>query len=84
MKSRPLLATLLLLSLLGCSKLTMDNYMQIKVGMTYDEVVKLIGKPENCDDLLGLRNCSWSHASSSVKVSFAGDKVLLFSSSNLK
>lgn len=84
MNFRPLLIALPLLALLGCGKLNMDNYKQIKVGMAFDEVVGLIGKPANCDDLMGLRNCSWEEGNSTVKVSFAGEQVLLFSSSNLK
>lgn len=70
--------------LLGCSKLTLENYQQIRIGMTYDEVVALIGKPDRCDDLMGLRNCTWGDASSGAQVSFAGDKVILFSSTDLK
>jgi hypothetical protein len=84
MKTRTLLGLALLLALLGCSKLTMDNYNKITVGMSYDEVVKLIGKPDKCDDAMGLRTCTWGDESRSVHVNFVGDKVLLFSSSNLK
>lgn len=74
------LATLLL----GCSKLTLENYQQIRIGMSYDEVVALIGKPARCDDLMGLRSCTWGDASGGAQVSFAGGKVILFSSTNLK
>ena len=71
--------------LLGCSnKLSLENYQKITVGMPYDEVVQLIGKPGSCDDVMTMRNCTWGDASSSVNVSFVGGKVLLFSSSNLK
>jgi hypothetical protein len=84
MKIKYLLGLGLLLMLLGCSKLTQENYDKISIGMSYDEVVKLIGKPNTCDDMLGLRSCTWSDDSSSVDVKFAGDKVLLFSASNLK
>ena len=31
----------------GCSKLTLENYNKISVGMEYDAVVELIGPPEN-------------------------------------
>jgi hypothetical protein len=84
MKPRTLLGLGLLLILLGCSKLTMDNYKKITVGMTYDQVVQLIGKPDKCDDVMGLRTCLWGSTQRSVHVSFADDKVLLFSSNNLK
>ena len=85
MNLRPLLASsILLLTLLGCSKLSMENYSRITLGMPYDKVVQLIGKPGKCDDVMGLRSCTWGDDSRSVQVSFAGNEVLLFSSRNLK
>ena len=36
----------LVLTMLGCSKLTLENYNKIAVGMQYDEVTQLIGPPE--------------------------------------
>lgn len=84
MKIQPLIGLILLTALLGCSKLTVQNYGKITVGMPYDEVVKLIGTPDKCDDVMGLRSCNWGDEKQSVAVSFAGDKALLFSSKNLK
>ena len=84
MTSKTVLSMGLLLMLLACSKLTLENYNKIQVGMSYDEVVKLIGKPEKCDDVMGLRNCTWGNEQRSINVSFAGEKVLFFSSNSLK
>lgn len=84
MKTVPLLALVLAVALAGCSKLTAENYNKLAAGMTYDEVVQLIGKPDRCDDVMGFRSCAWGDESRSVHVQFAGDKVLLFSSSNLR
>lgn len=84
MKVETILAAGLLLMLLGCSKLTLENYNKIEPGMHFDEVTKLIGQPEKCDDLMGVRNCTWGDDKRSINVTFAGSKVLLFSSSNLK
>jgi len=33
----------LMLTMSGCSKLTLENYNKIAMGMPYDEVVRLIG-----------------------------------------
>jgi hypothetical protein len=74
----------LLLVMLGCSKLTLENYNKISAGMTYEEVTQLIGSPDQCDDVLGVRSCEWGDEKHSVNVSFLGGKVILFSSSNLK
>jgi hypothetical protein len=49
MKIRTLVAMGLVLAMLGCSRLTLENYSQISVGMRYDEVTRLIGSPDRCD-----------------------------------
>ena len=74
----------LLLVMLGCSKVTLENYNKISVGMSYDEVTQLIGSPDTCDDVMGVRNCLWGDEKRSINISFVGSKVLLFSSSNLQ
>lgn len=84
MKIRTLAVISLFLVLLGCSKITLENYDKIAVGMRYDEVVQLLGAPDRCDDVMGVRNCKWGDEKRSVNVSFVAGKVLLFSSSNLK
>ncbi|MCL5059840.1 MAG: hypothetical protein M1449_04595 [Candidatus Thermoplasmatota archaeon] len=84
MKIRTVLAMGLLLAMPGCSKLTLENYSKIAVGMPYDEVTELIGSPDECDDVMGVRNCLWGDEKRSVNVSFVADKVLLFSSNNLQ
>jgi len=84
MKVKSLLGAALLLLVLGCSQLTQENYNKITVGMSYDEVTALIGKPDTCDDVMGVRNCVWGDEKRSVQVGFVADKVLLHSSNNLK
>lgn len=74
----------LMLTMSGCSKLTLENYNKIAMGMPYDEVVKLIGPPDRCDDVMGVRSCQWGDEKHSVHVNFLAGQVLLFSSSNLK
>lgn len=81
---RTILTMSLMLVLLGCSKLTLENYSKITMGMKYDEVVQLIGPPARCDDVMGVRTCQWGDDKRSVNVNFVADKVLLFSSSNIQ
>ncbi len=73
----------LLLVLLACTKVTLKNYNKIAAGMSYEDVTGLIGQPAKCDDLMGLRNCTWGDDKQLVNVSFVAGKVLLFSSHNL-
>jgi hypothetical protein len=83
MKIRTVLATSLMLLMFGCSKLTLENYSKITMGMTYEEVTQLIGAPDSCDDVMGVRSCKWGNETRSVNVNFIAGKVMLFSSSNL-
>lgn len=78
------IAAALLLLLAACSKLTLENYNRIAVGMDYDDVTALIGAPDRCDDVMGVRSCTWGDADRSVSVNFVAGKVLLFSSVNLQ
>jgi len=82
--SLALAATALLLMLGGCSKVTKENYDKIKVGMKYEEVVKLIGKPEGCSDALGISSCQWKNGDAVIDISFLSDQVTIISSKGLR
>jgi hypothetical protein len=84
MTIRTVLMMGLMLVLLGCSKLTLENYNKITMGMEYNEVTQLIGSPAHCDDVMGVRTCQWGDDKRSINVNFVGGKVLLFSSHNLQ
>jgi hypothetical protein len=84
MTIRTVLTMGLMLVLLGCSRLTLENYSKITMGMEYDDVTRLLGAPAHCDDVMGMRTCQWGDDKRSVNVSFVAGKVLIFSSSNLQ
>lgn len=73
----------LLILLAGCSKLTMKNYAKIHAGLTYDEVVSILGQPDKCSDAMFVRNCVWGDEKRNITVKFMADKVVLYSSRNL-
>ena len=62
---------------LGCSKLTRENYGKIEMGMEYEQVVDIIGNPDECDAALGTKKCVWGDEEKHITVSFLGDKVVL-------
>jgi hypothetical protein len=74
----------MVLMIAGCGKLTMENYNRLKVGMSYDEVVRIIGPPDKCSEVMGLRNCRWGDEKKSINVTFAGDKALVFTCDGLR
>lgn len=84
LQKRYLIITLLILLLSGCNKVTKDNYDKIKSGMTYEEVVKLLGKPEACSDVLGISNCEWKNDDAKIAITFISDQVTIAVAEGLK
>lgn len=82
--ARGCLGALLLLSLAGCSKVTLENYDQLKVGMSFEEVEAIIGEPSGCSEALGTRSCRWGSDTKNIKVTFFGSRATLFSAEGLK
>ena len=53
------------------------------MGQDYDEVVKILGKADECSEVIGIKNCSWGGDKKYIKVKFAGNRVILFSAHGL-
>ena len=51
--------------------------------MTYEEVVDILGKAQECDSAVGVTNCKWGNDGKYIKIKFVADKVILFSSKGL-
>ena len=62
---------------LGCSKVTLENFEQIKMGMGYEDVVEIIGEPDTCDGALGAKKCVWGNETKNITISFMGEKVII-------
>ncbi|WP_022947934.1 DUF3862 domain-containing protein [Methylohalobius crimeensis] len=73
----------LTLLLAACSKVTPENYQNLELGMDYQEVVKLLGEPDECEAVLNAESCTWGKPKKNIKVRFISDKVVLFSSEGL-
>jgi hypothetical protein len=70
--------------LVGCDRLTLENYGKIKSGMSYDEVKDLLGSPAKCSEALGIRSCTWGDEKHDVNVNFVANRVVLTSADNLR
>jgi hypothetical protein len=68
----------------GCTRLTQENYDKLKIGMGYDEVVSILGKPDSCSDTLVARSCIWGNEQRNITVNFIGNKIMLYASKSLK
>jgi hypothetical protein len=68
----------------GCDNLSQENYDKIKMGMSLQEVEKLLGSSPTCDSAVGMKNCTWGTAEKHIKVQFVADRVALHSAKGLK
>ena len=85
MKLRNCLLIAFVLLLASCSKVTMENYNQLKSGMKYDEVTDIIGEPDSCDENLGTRSCIWGNSEgTNIKAKFLNETAIFFSHKELK
>lgn len=73
----------LLAAVVGCGKLTQDNFDKIKTGMTYEEVTDIIGDPTSCDSMFTAKQCQWKSGDKIIDVKLLNDKVVIFSAQNL-
>lgn len=71
------------LFILACSKVTQENYEKIKLGMSYEEVVDILGRAQECGSSIGVTNCRWESNEKYIKVQFIADKVVFFSAKGL-
>lgn len=70
--------------LAACSKITQTNYDKLHAGMTYAQVKEVLGDPESCSDVLGIKSCTWGDAKRHIDVNFLGDQALAFSAQGLR
>ena len=74
---------LFLISAVGCSRVSKENYDKLKAGMAYEEVVNILGSPSSCSETLGTKSCVWGDEKRQIKVSFVASKAIAFSNKGL-
>ncbi len=73
-----------ILALLGCSKVNKENYDKIKIGMSFEEVLEVLGKPDTCEEpVLKTKSCLWGSPDKQIKIKFVLDSVAWRSSKGL-
>jgi hypothetical protein len=68
----------------GCTKLTVENYERLQLGMTYAEAGQVLGEPSKCDDAIGVRHCTWGDDRRQIALSFAGGRLVLRSATGIR
>ncbi|MEC5384697.1 DUF3862 domain-containing protein [Uliginosibacterium sp. H3] len=79
-----LLALLPVFALAACSRLSVENYDRLRVGMSYTEVTGILGKPDTCSDAMLVRTCRWGTDTRYASVNFVADKTVLYSAEGLR
>lgn len=84
--NRHRLATLLFfvlficITVVACSRLTQENFNQIKPGMTTKDVIVILGEPTHSDsvNIAGISgtNSVWEDQNTEIDIQFLNDKVL--------
>ncbi len=73
-----------ILTLAGCSKVSKENYDKIKIGMSYKDVVEVLGKPDTCEEpVLKTKSCMWGSSDKQIKIKFVLDTVAWRSSKGI-
>lgn len=75
---KKLLIGSLLVLLAACSRVNMESYDQIKTGMSYAEVKKVLGEADKCEDKLANTQCIWGNEEKHIKVNFVADAAVYF------
>lgn len=74
-----LMLSLVFASLLACSKISQENFNKVQVGMTYDEVTSILGKPTDSQSLTILKmaatSATWRDSGKTISIQFLDNKV---------
>ena len=68
----------------ACSRVTQENYEKLKLGMSYDEVSQILGRPTRCDESVGIRQCVWGDERHSINANFVAGKAMLYNSKDIR
>lgn len=71
------------LSLAACSKVNVENYEKIKIGMDKLEVEVFLGSADNCVEKTLHTNCVWGDDAKNIEVILVSNKVTLFTKKGL-
>ncbi|MDD3342736.1 MAG: DUF3862 domain-containing protein [Sulfurospirillaceae bacterium] len=69
---------------MGCSKISKESYDKLKVGMSYPQVMDILGKADRCDAMVGVSTCTWGDTKRYINVKFMADKVIFMNSENIE
>ncbi|MCF6436951.1 MULTISPECIES: DUF3862 domain-containing protein [Pseudoalteromonas] len=81
---KKLLISAAILTLVGCSKVNLENYNKVKVGMDKAEVEAILGSADECEEKTLHTNCTWGGEDKHIKITLVSDKVTLYTKKGLE
>lgn len=72
------------LSLAACSKVSLENYEKISIGMDKTEVEAILGSADNCVEKTLHTNCTWGDEAKNIEITLVSEKVSLYSKTGLE
>ena len=73
--------------LAGClgepHRVTLENYNKLKMGMTYEAVIEIMGEPDDASTQLGARQYTWGGGEKQIHAKFLFNRVVYYSSKGL-
>lgn len=70
--------------MVGCNKLTQENYSKLSVGMSRTSVEQIFGKPDNCQNVMMATNCTWTNKEANLQIQFVDNNVITYFSKNIQ
>ena len=72
---------LLLMTAIGCSRLTQENFNKVQEGMSMAEVIAILGEPTDAKSAgvgpLSATTATWEDDTARINIKFLNDKVQL-------
>jgi hypothetical protein len=67
------------LSLAACSKVSLENYEKIKIGMDKTELETILGSADNCVEKTLYTHCIWGDDTKHIEITLVSNTVTLYS-----
>ena len=65
------------------NKVTQENYDQLNLGMKLEQVVAIMGPPNNSDPKFGMQQFTWAEGERHIHAKFAAGRAVYYSCKNL-
>ena len=76
-----------LMLITGCiktpDKITRENYDKLKFGMSYEELITLIGEPGHFSTRIGIKEYTWVEDDRQIHAKLLADRAIYYSSKGL-